>query len=49
LDAVIAIFGGQRRSDDPASLGVDAEVQLPPRSPHFGAVFLEQPFPGATY
>ena len=48
LGAVIDVFAGQRRSHDLAGLGIDAEVQLPPRSPHLGAVLLNQPLAGAT-
>ncbi len=41
--AVIDVVGGQRGGDDLAGVGVHAEVQLSPRPPRAGAVFLEQP------
>jgi hypothetical protein len=43
LSGVIHILGGERRSDDLAGLGIEADVQLPPRPACVGAVPLDQP------
>lgn len=46
LGAVIDLLGRERGRHDPARLGVEAEVQLPPRPARAGAVFLDRPFAG---
>jgi hypothetical protein len=43
LKLVIDVVGGQRRRDNLASLGVYADVQLPPGPTRFGAMLLQQP------
>ena len=42
LGAVVDLLGGQRRRDDPARAGVQADVQLAPRPARLGAVLLQQ-------
>ena len=48
LRAVIDIIGGQRRGDDPARVGIDADVQLAPGPAPSRAVLLDQPLTGAA-
>jgi hypothetical protein len=48
LRPVIDVVGGQRRRDNLASLGVHADVQLPPGPVRFGAMLLQQPLARAA-
>src|ERR687897_609990 len=48
LRGVIDVAVGQDGGDDPAGHRVEADVQLAPRAPLAGAVFLDQPFARAA-
>ncbi len=48
LGAVIDLLGCERRGDDLARLGIQADVQLPPGPARLGAVLLLQPLARTT-
>jgi len=45
---IIDVFVGQIKSDDLVTVGVDADMQLAPRSAFRSSVFFEKPFAGAA-
>ena len=48
LRSVVHVLGRERRGDDLARLGIEADVQLSPRPPRVGAVLLRPYVAGAT-